>query len=89
MKTFKIKQSVDYNGKTFKLPFLINKNDLSTEMLNASNHFSGETVKLPRFAKAIRDQILLSELKQDYETVQKGCDWFSKNFTDEYYVLLD
>ena len=29
------------------------------------------------------------ESLQDYASVQKGCDWFSRNFPKQYMVLLD
>ena len=29
------------------------------------------------------------EMLEDYDTMQKGLDWFSRNFTKQYYVLLD
>jgi hypothetical protein len=28
-------------------------------------------------------------LINDFVTVRQGLDWFQKNFTDEYYTLLD
>jgi hypothetical protein len=29
------------------------------------------------------------EHHQQYKTMQKGLTWFQKNFTDQYYTLLD
>ena len=57
------------------------------------NRFSDETfqqsAKLPAFAVAIYDTIIGAEQTEDYKTMQKGLDWFSRNFTNEYMVLLD
>ena len=57
------------------------------------NRFSDETfqqsAKLPAFAVAIYDTIIGAEQTEDYTTMQKGLDWFSRNFTNEYMVLLD
>ena len=33
----KVKQSVEYNGKKYKLPFLVAKESLTTEMETVSN----------------------------------------------------
>ena len=50
---------------------------------------SQQYAKLPAFAVAIYDTIIGAEASEDYKLMQKGLDWFSRNFTDEYYVLLD
>jgi len=44
---------------------------------------------LPAFAIAVYDVIIGSEMLGDYKTVRQGLDWFSRNFTDQYMVLLD
>jgi len=38
---------------------------------------------------AVYDVIKGAELLEDGKTMRKGLDWFQKNFTDQYYVLLD
>ena len=53
------------------------------------NRFGGESCTLPAFAVAVYDVIMGSELLKDWNTHRKGLDWFSRNFTDEYYILLD
>ena len=57
------------------------------------NRFSDEDYsagcKLPAFAVAIYDTIIGCEATEDYDTMQKGLDWFSRNFTKEYMALLD
>ena len=81
-------QTIEYNNKTIKLPFWIPERFLTIEIVEVSNHFSGETTTLPKFAKAVRDIILMAEMEQAYKTVRKGLDWFTKHFTKEYMVLL-
>tara|TARA_R100001163_G_C4990666_1_gene143363 strand:- start:182 stop:490 length:309 start_codon:yes stop_codon:yes gene_type:complete len=102
MSTFKIKQSVHYNGKTYKLPFLVAKETLDTEMETVKNPFSGESIAMPTFAVAVYDVIMGSNLlaekydsvhgwgsSPDWKIVRKGLDWFRKHFAKEYMVLLD
>jgi hypothetical protein len=85
----KIRQQIEYNGKTIKLPFEIVPDFLDTKEVEAANHFSGETTTLPQFAKAVRDAILGAELQSDYPKVRKGLDWFRQHFAPQYMVLLD
>ena len=54
-----------------------------------TNPYSGESCQLPRYAVAVYDTIKGAELLGDQGTMRKGLDWFQKNFTDQYYVLLD
>ena len=89
MNNMKVKQSVEYNGKRYTLPFLVAKESLSTEQETVRNRFGGESCTLPAFAIAVYDVIIGSEMLGDYQTVRDGLDWFSRNFTKEYYVLLD
>ena len=89
MQNMKVKQSVEYNGKRYTLPFLVAKESLSTEQDTVSNRFGGESCTLPAFAIAVYDVIIGSEMLGDYKTVRQGLDWFSRNFTKEYMVLLD
>jgi|TARA_A100001201_G_scaffold56109_2_gene54467 hypothetical protein len=84
-----MKQSIEYNGKTITLPFHIPGDMLKPDITEAANHFSGETISLPRFAKAVRNEILHAELESNYPVVRKGLDWFRKHFAKEYMVLLD
>ena len=85
----KVKQSVEYNGKRYTLPFLVAKESLSTEQDTVRNRFGGESCTLPAFAIAVYDVIIGSEMLEDYKKVRKGLDWFIKHFTKEYMVLLD
>jgi hypothetical protein len=79
--------------KTNKLPFtlMMDGNELKTQQqeLTRTNPFSNVTVTLPRYAAMVYDKIKAAEVNEDYDTVQKGCDWFSRKFTDAYYKLLD
>ena len=102
MTNMKIKQSVHYNGKVYKLPFLIAKETLDTEMETVTNPFSGQSIAMPKFAVAVYDVIMGSNLmaekydnvhglgsSPEWDTVRKGLDWFRKYFAKEYMVLLD
>ena len=79
--------------KTNKLPFklMMDGNELKTQQaeVTRTNPFSNVTVTLPRYAGMVYDKIKAAEVNEDYDTMQKGLDWFSRNFTDEYYKLLD
>ena len=85
----KVKQSVEYNGKRYTLPFLVAKASLSTEEDTVRNRFGGESCTLRGFAIDVYDVIIGSEMLGDYITVRQGLDWFSRNFTKQYMVLLD
>ena len=89
MKNMKVKQSVAYKGKRYTLPFLVAKESLSTAEDTVRNRFGGESCTLPAFAIAVYDVIIGSEMLGDYKTVRQGLDWFSRNFTKQYMVLLD
>ena len=89
LNNMKVKQSVEYNGKRYTLPFLVAKESLSTEEDTVRNRFGGESCTLPAFAIAVYDVIIGSEMLGDYKTVRPGLDWFSRHFTKEYRVLLD
>ena len=76
-----------------KLPFtlMMDSNELKTKQaeVTRTNPFSNVTVKLPRYAAMVYDKIKDAEVEEDYDTMRKGLDWFSRNFTDAYYKLLD
>jgi hypothetical protein len=78
-----------YENKPIYLPFWIPERFLVTDIVEVSNHFSGQKTTLPKFAKAVRDIILMAEMQQSYKTVRKGLDWFIKYFPKQYMVLLD
>jgi len=84
---------IKWNDKEYKMPFDADyakqKADSFKEEVVVTNPFSGEPARLPWFAVAVYDAIKGAELTDDYKTVRKGLDWFQKNFTEQYYVLLD
>jgi len=53
------------------------------------NPYSNDSATLPAFAVAIYDTIKGAELTEDYDIVRQGINWFQKNFTQQYMVLLD
>jgi hypothetical protein len=88
--------NIKYNGKTYVIPKPFNQCYFGaepTKEITVGNRFNDEHyqqyAKLPAFAVAIYDTIIGAEQTEDYDTMQKGLDWFSRNFTKEYYVLLD
>ena len=89
MQNMKVKQSVEYNGKRYNLPFLIARETLNTKEVEIANRFSGEKTTMPEFAAAVYDVIIGSEMLGDYDTVRKGLDWFKQHFAAQYMVVLD
>ena len=80
---------IKYNNKEYKLPFAVSLPEDPTAMETVRNRFGGESCSLPAFAIAVYDVIIGSEMLGDYKTVRQGLDWFSRNFTKQYMVLLD
>ena len=87
---------INYNNKDITIPkpfdqCFFGANPLKEMTIH--NRFNDEVyqqyAKLPAFAVAIYDTIIGAERTEDYTLMQKGITWFQKNFTDEYYVLLD
>ena len=88
--------NIKYNGKTYVIPKPFNQCYFGaepTKEMTVGNRFNDEDhqqyAKLPAFAVAIYDTIIGAEQTEDYDTMQKGLDWFSRNFTKDYMVLLD
>ena len=85
-------KQIIYNNKTYKIPKPFNEcffGKEPTKEITLSNRFSGETATVPAFAVAIYDTIIGAEQTQNYDLMQKGLDWFSRNFTKQYMILLD
>jgi hypothetical protein len=82
-------KTIKYNNKEYKLPFAVSLPEDPTAMETVRNRFGGESCSLPAFAIAVYDVIIGSEMLGDYKTVRQGLDWFSRNFTEQYMVLLD
>ena len=78
-----------YKGKKVKVPFEDANYSLDGDKdVTIENRFSGEKCTVPGYAAAVYDVIIGAESLQQYDTVQKGCDWFSRNFPKQYMVLL-
>jgi hypothetical protein len=54
-----------------------------------TNPFSKQKVMLEPIAVAVYDCIKGAEMLGEYDTVQKGIDWFIEHYPEEYGVLLD
>ena len=85
-------KQITYNNKTYEIPKPFDEcyfGKEPTKELTISNRFSGETAVVPAFAVAIYDTIIGAERIQDYTLMQKGLNWFSRNFAKQYMILLD
>ena len=83
-------KEIIYKGKKVKVPFEDANYTLDGEKdVVIENRFGGEKATVPGYAAAVYDVIIGSEALQDYDKVQKGCDWFSRNFPKQYMTLLD
>ena len=85
-------KQITYNNKTYTIPKPFNEcffGKEPTKEITLANRFSGEKATVPAFAVAIYDTIIGAERIQDYTLMQKGLDWFSRNFTKQYMILLD
>ena len=78
---------IEFEGKKYKLPCDVVYDDC--ELVHVENPYSGEKCILPRFARGVYFAIKNAEIDGKYNKMQRLLDWFSRNFTDEYYVLLD
>ena len=98
-----MKETIYYKKKKIALPFKdADYSDEPLEEVSIANRFNGESVMLPRFAVAVYDVIMGSNLIAErydathgmgtssaWNDVRKGLDWFRKYFAKEYMVLLD
>ena len=85
-------KTITYNDKTYNIPKPFDEcffGKEPTKEVTLTNRFSGETATVPAFAVAIYDTIKGAEHTQDYTLMQKGLNWFSRNFTKQYMILLD
>ena len=94
--TININGSIKYKGKLINIPPPFNQCYFGaepTKMISDANRFNDvgnyQACMLPAFAVAIYDTIIGAEQTEDWDLMQKGITWFQKNFTNEYYVLLD
>ena len=54
-----------------------------------SNPYTGQSCELTPDAVATYDVIKGAEMMGQIKLVRKGLDWFIKNYTKEYMILLD
>jgi len=96
-------EEIYYKKKKIKLPFP--DADYSSdpfEMENVTNQLSGASIAMPKFAVAVYDVTIGSNLIAEsydqkhgmgsspaWKDVRKGLDWFRQHFAKEYMVLLD
>ena len=78
---------IEFEGKKYKLPCDVVYDDC--ELVHVENPYSGEKCILPRFARGVYVAIKNAEVDGKHKKMRKLLDWFFKNFTDEYYTLLD
>ena len=81
------KKKIDWYGKQVSVPF-----DCSIypeKEVKIANRFSGQECTMPCFAAAVYDVIIGAEMLGEWQTVRKGLDWFKRNFTEQYMVVLD
>jgi len=62
---------------------------IDTKPVEVTNPFSKQKVTLQPTAVAVYDCIKGAEMLGEYDTVQKGIDWFIEHYPKEYGVLLD
>ena len=84
-------KEIIYKGKKVKVPF---KDGMDYRLdgeqdVEIQNPFSGEKATVPGYAAAVYDRIKGAEFVHEYKDVEKGRDWFSRNFPKQYMVLLD
>ena len=83
---------IEYKGTTYTIPKPFDQafmGDNPIKELNIMNPYSNDSATLPAFAVAVYDTIKGAELTEDYDIVRQGINWFQKNFTQQYMVLLD
>ena len=57
--------------------------------VEVANPYSGQKIMLEPIAVSVYDCIKGAEMLEDYDTVQKGIDWFIEHYPEAYQVLLD
>ena len=60
-----------------------------TDKIKTTNPFSGQSEMLTLEEYKLYNKIKTLELAELYDAMQKGLDWFSRNFTKQYMTLLD
>ncbi len=80
-------KTIEFENKKYTLPCDVVYDDC--ELVEVVNPYSGQKCILPRFARGVYVAIKNAEVDGKHKKMRKLLDWFSKNFTDEYYTLLD
>jgi hypothetical protein len=80
---------INYEGKQYRIPFDLDLQIDNGQVIDVPNRFTGEKASLPWFAVAVYDLIMGAERFEDYDTMQKGLDWFRQYFPKEYMTILD
>ena len=80
-------KTIEWNGQQVTVPF--DCAIYTDKEVKIENRFGGEECTVPGYAAAVYDVIIGAESLQKYDLVEKGCDWFSRNFPKQYMVLLD
>jgi len=83
-------KEIIYKGKKIKVPFKDANYSLDGEQdIELQNPLSKQKATVPGYAAAVYDVITGAQATNRYDLVEKGCDWFSRNFPKQYMVLLD
>ena len=62
---------------------------IDTKPVEVANPFTKQKVTLQPTAIAVYDCIKGAEMLEEYDTVEKGIDWFREHYPKEYMILLD
>ena len=62
---------------------------IDTKPVDVANPFTKQKATLQPTAVAVYDCIKGAEMLGEYDTVEKGIDWFIEHYPKEYGVLLD
>ena len=83
-------KEIIYKGKKVKVPFKDANYTLDGDKdIELQNPLSKQKATVPGYAAAVYDVIMGAQATNRYDLVEKGCDWFSRNFPKQYMVLLD
>ena len=86
----KKKKKIMVRGEEVEVPFEDANYTLDGDKdIEIQNKLSGEKATVPGYAAAVYDVIMGAQATNRYDLVEKGCDWFSRNFPKQYMVLLD
>ena len=83
-------KEINYKGKKVKVPFEDANYTLDDDKdIEIQNPLSKQKATVPGYAAAVYDVIIGAQATNRHDLVEKGCDWFSRNFPKQYMVLLD